>query len=232
MVKFAVCDDEPEMTDYISDKLREYYPEDCEIRKYKDGESLLADSRKQLFDALFLDIDMPGLDGMELAKKIREHSECIKIIFVTNKDNLVYSSLKYVPFRFIRKTHLEEEFPEAVEALRDSIAQSNATVIFNTKNGQICVQVCDIIYAEVTNHSITVYLAEDKLTVFKSMYELNSELEKFGFIRTHKSFLVNHRHVKSILQGNILTDANQSVPLSRSRTDEVKLKLQQWSRKK
>ncbi len=76
MVKFAVCDDEREMTDYISDKLREYYPNDCEIRKYEDGESLLADSRKQLFDALFLDIDMPGLDGMELAKRIREQRVC------------------------------------------------------------------------------------------------------------------------------------------------------------
>lgn len=53
MVKFAVCDDEPEIMDHISDKLREYYPDECEIKKYEDGESLLADSRKQFFDALF-----------------------------------------------------------------------------------------------------------------------------------------------------------------------------------
>ncbi len=231
-MKFAVCDDERKMADYISDKLREYYPEDCEIRKYGDGESLLADSRKQLFDALFLDIDMPGLDGMELAKTVREVNQYVKIIFVTNKDNLVYSTFKYVPFRFIRKTYLEEEFPEAAEALRDSIAQSNTTIIFNSKDGEICVQVCDIIYAEVKNHSITIFFAEDKLTVSMSMDELDSELSKFGFIRTHKSFLVNHRHVRSILQRNIFTDTNQRIPLSRSRADEVKLKLQQWSRKK
>ena len=180
-MKFAVCDDEPEVLNHISDKLREYYPEKCEIKKYGDGESLLADCRKQLFDALFLDIDMPGLDGMDLAKRIREHNECIKIIFVTNKDNLVYSSLKYVPFRFIRKTHLEEEFSEAAVALQDSIVRSNATVIFNTKSGEICVQVCNIVYAEVINHSITVYMAKDKLTVFKSMDGLENELGKFGF---------------------------------------------------
>lgn len=232
MVKFAVCDDEREMTDYISDKLREYYPGDCEIRKYEDGESLLADSRKQLFDALFLDIDMPDLDGMELANRIRESNEYVKIIFVTNKDNLVYDTFKYMPFRFIRKTCLEDELPEAAVALRDAIAQSNATIIFNTKSGERCVQVCDIIYAEVKNHTITVFLIEDKLTVSKSMDELECELRKFGFIRTHKSFLVNHRHVKTISQNNILTDTNQSVPLSRNRADEVKLRLQQWSRKK
>lgn len=232
LVKFAVCDDERGMTDYISDRLRECYPEDCEIKKYEDGKGLLADSRSQLFDALFLDIDMPEPDGMEIARAIREDNQYVKIIFVTNKDNLVYSTFKYVPFRFIRKTYLNEELPEAAEALRDSIAQSNATVIFNIKNEKICVQVCDIVYAEVKNHTITVFLTEAKLTVFKSMDELDAELGKFGFIRTHKSFLVNHRHVKSILQRNILTDANQSIPLSRSRADEVKLKLQQWSRKK
>lgn len=232
MVKFAVCDDEPEVLNHISDKLREYYPEKCEIKKYGDGESLLADCRKQLFDALFLDIDMPGLDGMELAKRIREHNECIKIIFVTNKDNLVYSSLKYVPFRFIRKTHLEEEFSEAAVALQDSIVRSNVTVIFNTKNGEICVQVCNIVYAEVINHSITVYMAKDKLTVFKSMDGLENELGKFGFLRTHKSFLVNHIHIASIKQGRVFTDTGLDLPLSRSRADEVKLKLQQWSRKK
>jgi len=232
LVKFAVCDDEPEIMDHISDKLREYYPDECEIKKYEDGESLLADSRKQFFDALFLDIDMPGLDGMELAGTIREGNVYVKIVFVTNKDNLVYSSFKYVPFRFIRKTHLEEELPEAANALRDSIAKFNATTIFNTKSGEICVQVCDIVYAEVTNHSITVYLAEDKLTVFKSMDELENELGKFGFLRTHKSFLVNHIHIASIKQNRIFTNTGLSIPLSRSRAEDVKLKLQQLSRQK
>ncbi len=231
-MKFAVCDDEPEMTDYISDKLREYYPEECEIRRYRDGESLLADSRRQLFDALFLDIDMPGLDGMELAERIREYNEYVRIVFVTNKDNLVYSTLKYVPFRFIRKAYLEDELPEAADALQDSIVRSNATVIFNTKNGEFCVQICDIIYAEVKNHIITLHLMDDELTIFKSMDELAGELGKFGFLRTHKSFLVNYKHVTSISQNNLFTDTNQSVPLSRSRAEEVKLKLQQLSRKK
>ena len=232
MVRFAVCDDDREMTDYISERLREYYPEDCEIRKYGDGESLLADASKQLFDALFLDIDMPGLDGIELAKTIRESNQYVKIIFVTNKDNLVYGTFKYMPFRFIRKTHLVEELPETADALHEAIMQFNATIIFNTKNGETCLQVCDIVYAEIKNHTMTVFLTEGELKVSKSMDELEKELAKYGFIRTHKSFLVNHRHVKSILQANILTDTNQIVPLIRNRADEVKLKLQRWSRKK
>ncbi len=232
MVKFAVCDDEPIMVDYISDKVRECYPEECEIEKYGDGKSLLADSCRQNFDALFLDIDMPGLDGMELAKRIRENNQYIKIIFVTNKDNLVYSTLKYVPFRFIRKSYLDEEFREAAEALMDSIAQSNASLILKTKDEDVCVKVCDIVYAEVNNHIITLFLSQGKLKINKTMEELDADLGKFGFIRTHKSFLVNYRHIKSIAHCNIFTDTDQCIPLSRNRADEVKLRLQQLSRNK
>ena len=58
MVKFAVCDDEREMVDCISDKLRIYYPDECEIRKYSNGERLLSDYRRNCFDALFLPINI------------------------------------------------------------------------------------------------------------------------------------------------------------------------------
>lgn len=232
MVRFAVCDDEREVTEYISDRLREYYPEECEIKKYEDGENLLSDSRREVFDALFLDIDMPGLNGMELAKKIRECNEYVKIIFVTNKDNLVFSTFKYAPFRFIRKTCLEEEFPEMLAALRESIAQSNATIIFSTKSGDVCVQVSSIIYAEVMDHTITVHLLDGTLEISKSMDRLENELGKFGFLRTHKSYLANHKHIRLISQNKIFTDTNENFPLSRSYAKEVKIKLQQLSRKK
>ena len=56
MVKFAVCDDELKMTDLVAEKLREFYPDECEIKSYVDGDSLLTDSARELFDAFFLDI--------------------------------------------------------------------------------------------------------------------------------------------------------------------------------
>lgn len=117
MVKFAVCDDEKEMVDYISDKLHEYYPEECEIRKYTDGRSLLSDSCDEDFDALFLYICMPNLDGMALAEKIREFNQYVKIIFVTNNNELAYKGYLYDAFRYVRKSRLEQELCEAARSL-------------------------------------------------------------------------------------------------------------------
>ncbi len=229
LVRLAVCDDDRIMVEYISDKLREYYGE-CEINKYKDGESLLADSRRQLFDALFLDIDMPGMDGMELAEKIRKGNKYVKIIFVTNKDNLVYKALKYIPFRYIRKNYFDEEFSEAVEALKKSIAESNHTVMFNTKSGDICIKVRDIIYAEVFDHTVKVHLQNDTFETWKTLDSLEKEILNFGFIRIHKSFLVNYRNIALVEDKNIILNTEEKIPMSRKRIKEVKLQLQIFSR--
>ena len=98
-----MCDDDKIMLEHISDKLQEFYSE-CEINKYEDSESLLTDSSKLFFDVLFLDIDMPGLNGMGLAEKIRRDNKYVKIVFVTNMEEFVYAAYKYQVFRFVSST--------------------------------------------------------------------------------------------------------------------------------
>lgn len=230
LVRIAVCDDDKIMVDYISNKLRDYYTEECEINKYEDGESLLADSRRQLFDALFLDIDMPGIDGMELAEKIREENQYVNIVFVTNKDNLVYKTLKYLPFRYIRKSFFDTEFPEAAESLKKTIAESNYTVMFNTKEGDVCVRARDIIYAEVLDHAVKVHAKNCCLEIRRTLNSLEKEISRFGFLRPHKAFLVNYRNVALLEAENIILDTNKKIPLSRRRIKDIKLKLQKFSR--
>lgn len=118
MVKFAVCDDEREMADLVAEKLREFYPDECEIKCYVDGKSLLEDSARELFDAFFLDIEMPTLDGFSLAEKIRSDNPFSKIIFVTNHTELAHIGYLYGAFRYVRKFALEEELREAVQSLK------------------------------------------------------------------------------------------------------------------
>lgn len=77
LVKFATCYDEHKMIDRISDKLQIYCSNECEITKYADGASLLSDYYQNYFDALFLYVDILGLNGMKIAEKIRENDTFI-----------------------------------------------------------------------------------------------------------------------------------------------------------
>lgn len=229
LVRLAVCDDDRIMVEYISDKLREYYGE-CTINKYEDGESLLADSCRQLFDALFLDIDMPGMDGMELAEKIRNSNKYVKIVFVTNKEEFVYAAYKYQAFRFVRKSFLEQELLEVMTDLRETLKSENEYISIETKHGMMEIKIRDIKYIESQAHKSIINTTNNAFEVGRSISEYEKLLEGNGFIRTHKGYLVNFRYIYSIGNTDVNLTDESKVPLSRNKVKETKTKLQIFTR--
>lgn len=230
MVRFAVCDDERDMADYISDKIREYYAGECEIKKYGDGKSLLADSCLELFDAFFLDIGMHGLDGMELAKKIREDNQYVKIVFVTNKEELAHKGYLYGAFRYVRKSKLDQELREAAESLKIYFDSFNKYLNLKTPTGEITRDIRSIKFFEVYGHIVTIVCEDDKIQVCGTMKEYDECLKKKGFIRIHKSYLVNFRYIDSVEKNDVTLTCGKKLPLSRKRADEVRKRLGEFSR--
>lgn len=222
MVKFAVCDDERETADYISDKLREYYPGECEIKKYGDGESLLADRRRESFDAVFLDIGLPKMNGFELARKIREDDPYVQIIFVTNREDLAYIGYQFGAFRFVRKSDLESDLREAAESLKKYFDSFSEYMEFKTPTGEITRAVESIIYFEVKGHIITMVSDEYVDQVCGTMRDYCAKLKNRDFIPIHRSYLVNLRAVSSIEKDDVKLSCGKVLPMSRKRADMVK----------
>ena len=225
MIRFAVCDDEQDMINHISDKLRIYYPDKCEIKTYTDGTSLISDCNRDRFDALFLDIGMPGLDGIELAQKIRENDKYVKIVFVTNKDELAYMGYKYGAFRYVRKKNLEQELRETAESLKEHFDSFNESLILKTPVGEVIRLKQNIKYFEVYGHDVIVVYNEHEEQVCGTMKEYDTMLRNSGFLRIHKSYLVNYRYIDSIEKNDIKLTCGKKLPLSRNRVDEVKKKM-------
>lgn len=228
LLKFAVCDDEQEMADHISDRLHEYYPEECEIKKYIDSESLLTDIRMEFFDAFFLDIGMPGINGMELAKKIREYDPYVKIIFVTNREELAHIGYLYDAFRFIRKRYLESELCEAAESLKEYFDSFNEYLNFKTPAGEITRSVKSIKYFEVKGHNITMVSDEYEDQLCGTMKMYCEKMKNRGFIQIHKSYLVNFRYIYSVEKNDVKLSCGKVLPMSRNRIDEVRNKLEEF----
>ena len=227
MVRFAVCDDKKEELDLVADKIREYYADECEIIKYQDGESLLADSRTQLFDVLFLDIVMPGLNGMELAAKIREENQNVKIVFVTNKEELANKGYLYEAFRFVCKSRLEQELPETAESLKRHFDSANEYLKLKTPAGIIIRAIKDIKYFEVKGHNVTVVCGSEE-QVCGTLRAYEDSLNEKGFLRVHKGYLVNFRYIYSIRKDDVELTDGKALPLSRNRKHETKEKFQEF----
>ena len=230
MVRIAVCDDEKVDLEYLAEKIEHGCSCDCEIVKYEDGENLLADSRKQVFDVLFLDIDMPGMDGMQVAETIREENQYVKIVFVTNKEECVFQGYRYGAFRFMRKSCFEHELPETMASLEKFFDSVNELIVFKKPGGEFSKKISEIRYIEVQGHNVTVNCGDTTEQVMGTMREYEKKLSAKGFIRIHKGFLVNFRNIYSIEQKDIVLDDSKKLPLSRNRINETKTKLQVFTR--
>lgn len=230
MLKFAVCDDEREMADLVAEKLREFYPDECEIKCYVDGKILLEDSVRELFDAFFLDIGMPGLDGFSLAEIIRADNPFAKIVFVTKNTELAYIGYLYGAFRYVRKFALEEELREAAQSLKREFDLQSEFLILKTPLGEVIRAVNSIRYFEVKGHNVTAFFDDTEERVSGTMNEYEQRLKDVGFIRIHKSFLVNFRFIESIGKNAVTLTDGSTLSLSRNRVSETKRKLLIFSR--
>lgn len=230
MVRFAVCNVEPQMLGSISDKLREYYPDECEIKTYTDGTSLLSDYNRNCFDVLFLDIDTPVLNGMEIAEKIRKFDRLVKIIFISKRNDLAYKGYLYNAFRFVRKSNLEQDLCEAVKSLNESFSMQRKYLVFKTSRGEAIRAVEDIKYFEFKTHFINVVCNNEVIRIYGTIREFENQIGNNGFIRIYKSYLINFRYIHSVEKNIVLLLSGEKLPLSRYRAKEAKMKMMFFSR--
>ena len=135
-MNIAICDDEIKIQEEIAAFINKDFSR-SRVTYFSDGESFLASIRgcpENLPDLLLLDIDMPGISGMEVAAALAEEKARTLIVFVTAHDELVYDSFKYHPFAFVRKKFLEEELLSVLADCQKEIEGRNKRFIFQNSS--------------------------------------------------------------------------------------------------
>lgn len=226
-MRIAICDDDTAFTEKMRTLVEnglDIYGEETELSVYREGEALYNCASEAGYDAVFLDIDMPRVNGFDIAEQMNREGKAL-IIFVTMHDELVYSSIRFQPFRFIRKSHLEEELPEVLKDLHDAVCKRRAgqKFAFQTREGTVFLDVGTVPYIEIYGHWLHVRMEDGrKIECYGSLLKLEKELAPFGFIRTHKSYLVNCRYIYAIEKGQCVLDDGTKILLSRHRSEEVR----------
>lgn len=229
MITIAVCDDDVRFTSILKKHLEILcfsLPEYMEIpvRSFCSIQDVLQYLQKQSIQIIFLDIEMPGTqNGFSLAESLhRDYPEMI-IIFVSSHDDCVYSSLKYRPFRFIRKRLLEDELPEAFYTALDICCSNKDWHLFRTTDGEKYLSLHHILYLESTGNYYILHCTDSVHRCRGCLSEMERILSEHYFCRIHSSFLVNMEYVKTIHKGNclLLTDGSQ-LPISRKKNELFK----------
>ena len=228
-IRIAVCDDEQESADLIAGAVASVFKKkevDTEICVYTSASQLLWDMDVKGFILLFLDIDMPDLDGVELGKKLRAEGNRVDIIFVSNREDRVFDTMKIAPVCFVRKSHILTDIPEAIELYLDKQQSLEQKIVIRSKDQIITVKAGSVMYVEGDRNQQSIYSENDEkpLRIRSTMQEIEEAFGKLGFIRIHKGYIVNADYIKVIDGNDIVLKNGVRLPVSRRKLQEVKEK--------
>lgn len=216
-MRIIICDDEPAMRNILSEKIRKIQSTD-EVLTCASGEELLQMPRP---DILFLDIQMPGQNGMETARAIRKKDKHMVLVFITALEEYVYEAFDVNAFHYLVKPFSDEKLEEvlrhAVEsleeqrlygevlpggsAMKEAVSGKNESQnaenrCFYVKNGgtRIRIKIADIIYAEVFNRKIVLHTKDRDVEYYGKLGELEARAGE-DFFRPHRAYLINMKYV-------------------------------------
>ncbi|MBP3857849.1 MAG: response regulator transcription factor [Ruminiclostridium sp.] len=222
-MRFAVCDDKAEMRQDISEKIALFSP-GADIYEFSNGEELIAST--DIFDIIFLDIGMNGIDGMQAAKKLRSKGCNSAVIFVTAFEDRVFDAFEVGAFNFLVKPIVIEKF---CKVLKQAIESRTAPPVIETNDRYITVRtggistkiaLSEIIYAEVFNRIVVLHTKGGNIDYYGKISELE-ECADNSFFRCHRSFLINLRFVDSYTSSEITMTNGDKVILAQKRYSEL-----------
>lgn len=194
----AICDDDKSIVQILEEKIKKLLP-DAAIKKYLSGDELISSGCKP--DILFLDIQMPGTDGMKTAKILRESNEDMVLIFVTAVEEYVFQAFDVAAFHYLVKPFSDEKFEEVVKKAVKTIGKhsENKTderyIMIQSAGSHIKVFLRDIVYAEVYNRKVIIHTQNTDTEYYGKLKELSDRAGE-DFFRTHRAYLVHFKYVE------------------------------------
>lgn len=235
MIKIAIVDDEEIAAEKINRIIKDILNKSnlkYQIDIYTDPTKFLSDYFKVKFNVLFIDIDMPIQSGFDISEKIRKTNNNLPIIYITNRDDLVYKAFKYKAIGFIRKEHIESELPDVISLVLKEINMCSNEISINFSGKLYKINIDDIVYIHSEDHNVYFHINKQK-EIIKTRSTLTSfsESNEFAkFISISASCLVNYLHIFSIEKDCILLKNNEKLYIPRRRITDVKEKFLHLSR--
>lgn len=230
MLKVAIVEDEDEAAELLAEYLKTYGEKSGQefmAMRYKNPVVLLTNYPAD-FDVIFMDIDMPQMNGMEASKKIRELDNDVPIIFVTNLAQMAIKGYEVQAFDFVVKPLSYYGFSMKMDKLCRYIeGRIGAELLLTTGKGYVRLNTANITYIETLGHQLIYHTLNDYYIAYGSLKKLETNPNLTNFARCNACYLVNLRYVRRV-NGYTLLVWNQELEISRPKRKEFLARLNQY----
>ena len=230
MLRISLIDDDVGFLEIIQRMLHDYLAEKtipCKMDSFNNPELLYLEFlEKREYDICFLDIEMPQMDGRELAEKIRELNDLVYIVFLTSHREFVKVGYRVRAFDFITKDQLAEELPDVMDRLlRRRERDEKEVYTIRTHSRYEIIPYKDIIYIYKQDQNIRFVLKTEERAERKSIKKILGELDKNIFMLVERGYIVNLGHIVRINAREILLSNGKTLTVSKEHIQDVREKL-------
>lgn len=200
---------------------------------YSDGSELIRSFESGFkLDAVFLDIEMKDVDGMTAARKVREYSKEIPIIFLTSHTEMAMDGYEVEAFRFLSKPVNEIKLRETLADLEKKLKVDEKIVLH--KDGEDIVNpVSDLVYVEAANNDVRFCFRGSKVELRMKFADALKMVDNVSsdFIKIHRSYYINLAHIKKLSATEVILDNKETLPVARSAASDAKRHLLEYVRR-
>lgn len=226
-MKIAILDDEQLYPELIGQEVYTVFPNMECICQYTDSKALLDDlANGNGFDIYFLDVEMPGPDGMAVAREIRRQDTDANIIFITAFAKYALESYDVRAYQYILKSQLSEKLPKVLRCIRDELqALAMEYYVIDTPACYIRIALKDILYI-YKEKKYTIFVTQqgdyhERCTVSKIWEQLVHK----HFIWVDRGVIVNIKKVRQVMKGELILENGVSIKISRSNRQRVRAQI-------
>ena len=228
--RMAIIDDVSEDRRYLEKLIQTILPSismpvQAEIHSYASGEAFLFDYEEVEsgaapdYDILFLDIEMPGLSGVSLAKKIREKNETIQIVFVTGYSEYIEEGYEVSALHYLMKPIRTEKLKNVLEKALRLIDKNEKAILVRTESSLKRILLHEIRYMDVHGNYVTIH-AKENVDLKRTLSSLQEELDE-RFYRVGRSLIINLACVRNVTRKEVFLLDGERLALPRGAYNDL-----------
>lgn len=216
-LNIAICDDDSAVSEYLEHEVSAWADRAgnaWKISSFPSAEAFLFDySENKSVDVLLLDIEMPGMNGMELARHLRDAKAALQIIFITGYSDYISEGYDVSALHYLMKPVSRDKLWSVLDRAAALLERSEKRIILEGSGTSSLVPISEIRYIEVIGNYVTVY-ADRQYTVKATLASIESQLDE-AFFRAGRSYIINLDRVRRAAKKEVTLTTGELVPLAR-----------------